>query len=115
MKSPFKTIGLALAGLGMAAAAVPASAQACQSINQRQHNLDARIDQGVRNGALTRPEAGRLRAQFRDLANLENRYRRSGGGLSVRERRDLDHRLDLLTARTRYEKHDRQGYRGRRG
>lgn len=108
MKSPFKTIGLALAGLGMAAAAVPASAQAWQSINQRQHNLDGRIDQGVRNGALTRPEAGRLRAQFRDLANLENRYRRSGGGLSMGERRDLNNRFDRLSQRIYVQKRDRQ-------
>ena len=108
MKSPFKTIGLALAGLGMAAAAVPASAQAWQSINQRQRNIDARIDQGVRSGALNRAEAGRLRTQFRDLANLENRYRRSGGGLSVGERRDLNARFDRLSARVQIQKRDRQ-------
>jgi hypothetical protein len=108
MKSPFKTIALALAGLGMAAGAVPASAQAWQSINQRQRNIDARIDQGVRNGALNRSEAGRLRAQFRDLAQLEYRYRRSGGGLSMGERRDLNNRFDRLSQRVRFERHDRQ-------
>ncbi|WBH15367.1 hypothetical protein [Sphingomonas radiodurans] len=111
MKSSFKTIGLALAGLGMAAAAVPASAQAWQSINQRQRNIDVRIDQGVRNGSLTRPEALRLRAQFRDLSNLENRYRRSGGGLSVGERRDLNTRFNRLSARVQIERNDRQNRR----
>ncbi len=108
MKSPFKHLALVLAGLGVATAAVPASAQAWQSINQRQRNLDARIDQGVRNGALTRNEAGRLRSDFRNLANLEARYRRSGGGLSMGERRDLNNRFDRLSARIRVQKRDRQ-------
>ncbi|OWK29761.1 hypothetical protein [Sphingomonas mucosissima] len=81
MNSPFRHVALVLAGLGVATAAVPASAQAWQSINQRQRVIDQRIDQGLRNGALTRAEAGRLRIEFRDLTRLENRYRRSGNGL----------------------------------
>lgn len=112
-----KKIALMIAGLGIAAAALPTAASAApwQSVNHRQATIERRIDQGLRSGQLNRREAVRLRTEYRQIAQLENRYRRSGGGLSVRERRDLDHRLDLLTARTRYEKHDRQGYRGRRG
>ena len=34
-----------------------------QSINARQANLDRRIDQGVRNGQLSRREATRLRGE----------------------------------------------------
>lgn len=101
------------AGLVAIALPVTAQAQRFQPINQRQQNLDARIDQGVRSGALTRPEAGRLRAQFRDLNRLEYRYRQSNG-LSQYERRDLNRRFDALSARIRYDKHDRQDRRDRR-
>ena len=67
-------LAMAVAASALAVAA-PASAQAWQSINQRQANLDARIDAGVRSGDLTRSEATRLRGEFNDLARLEERYR----------------------------------------
>lgn len=103
----FKTI---LAALTVTMVAVPsvASAAPWRSINSRQAQLDARIDQGVRSGALNRNEAARLRSDFRGLANLEYRYRRSNGGLSAWERGDLDRRFDALGARIRVQKHDRQ-------
>lgn len=112
-----KKFTLIIAGLGIAAATVPtmASAQSYgnwQTINQRQNTLDRRIDMGVRNGSLDRREATRLRAEFRQIAQLEQRYRR--GGLSVAERRDLDRRFDALSARIKYERHDRQDRRGHR-
>ena len=105
-----KKLTLMIAGLGIAAATVPAVASAqgyggWQTINARQDNLDRRIDVGIRNGSLNRKEAYRLRSDFRALANLEARYRR--GGLSLGERRDLDRRFDALSARIRYERHDR--------
>ena len=75
------------------------------SINQRQAVLDRRIDMGLRNGSLTRAEAARLRSEFRTIANLEARYRASGG-LQPRERQDLDRRFDLLQARIRMEMAD---------
>jgi hypothetical protein len=91
--------------------AVPHAAQAqrYQSIDQRQANQLQRIDQGVRSGALNRAEASRLRAQFRSLVQLENRYRRNG--LSVGERQDLNRRFDQLSRRIRVQKNDRQGRR----
>lgn len=100
-----KLLAMAVAASALAVAA-PASAQSWQSINQRQANLDQRIDVGVRNGSLTRNEAVRLRTEFRDLARLESRYRATYG-LSVAERRDLDRRFDALSARIRYERNDR--------
>ncbi|HWW28010.1 MAG TPA: hypothetical protein VNZ85_19160 [Caulobacter sp.] len=107
---------LALAALA-AVAAAPLAAQAApwQTINQRQANLEHRIDQGVRNGSLTRSEAQRLRGEFRSLSRLEASYRRSNG-LSMRERADLDVRFDRLSRQIRAERHDRQDYRhdGRR-
>jgi len=101
-----KLLAMAVAASALAMAA-PAAAQSWQSINQRQANLDARIDAGVRTGDLTRPEAARLRAEFRDLARLEARYRASYG-LSPAERRDLDNRFDRLSAQIRYQRNDRQ-------
>lgn len=100
-----KFLAMAVAASALAVAA-PASAQQWQSINQRQANLDQRIDVGVRNGSLTRGEASRLRAEFNDLARLEARYR-SSNGLSMSERRDLDMRFDRLSAQIRYERNDR--------
>jgi hypothetical protein len=101
-----KFLAIAVAA-GALAVAAPASAQSWQSINQRQANLDARIDAGVRSGDLTRNEAARLRAEFRDIAHLEARYRRSNG-LSYGERIDLDRRFDALSQRIRFERNDRQ-------
>lgn len=109
-----KKLTIMLAGLGVAVAALPATAvnaQGWQSINQRQANLERRIDQGVRRGDLTRNEARNLRAEFRTLQNLEYRYRRSGGGLSNWERRDLNQRFDRLSAKIRWERHDRNNRR----
>lgn len=113
-----KAFTLMIAGLGIATATVPTVASAqqgygnWQTINARQANLDRRIDQGIRNGSLNRREAVRLRTEFRQIAQLEQRYRR--GGLSIGERRDLDRRFDALSARIKYERHDRQDRRGHR-
>jgi len=63
---------------------------------------------GVRSGQLTRPEAFRLRQQFRQIVFQESQYRRSGGGLDMRERRDLEFRLDQLSRQLRFERHDWQ-------
>jgi hypothetical protein len=119
-----KKFSLMLAGLGIAAAAVPAAAIAApaphaasyqagwQTINARQMRLDARINQGIRSGALSRSEATRLRNDFRGLARLEARYRSTRPGLTLAERRDLDRRFDALSARIRIEKNDRNRHRG---
>lgn len=108
-----KKFSMMIAGLAIATAAFPAaaSAQNWQNINQRQAKIDQRIDKGIRSGALNRAEATRLRTQFRDLSRLENQYRRSGGGLSTAERRDLDRRFDTLAQRVRTQTNDRQGRR----
>jgi hypothetical protein len=92
----------------LAAATVPAVASA-QSISERQDRLERRIERGLYNGTLTRHEAYRLRAELREAARLEHRYRRDG--LSRWERADLDRRFDRISAQIRYERHDRDyGY-----
>ena len=88
-------IGL-LAATALGAVAVPAAAQPWRGINERQAELDRRIDNGVRRGCLTRAESIRLRTEFRRIVILEGTYRRTGGGLNAWERQDLDRRLDRL-------------------
>jgi hypothetical protein len=104
-----KRIATVLAAFGIATAAFPAVATAApwQTINGRQANIEARINQGIRSGALNRAEATRLRSQFRDLARLEARYRATRPGLTLAERRDLDRRFDVLSARVKVQKNDR--------
>ncbi len=82
-----------------------------QSINQRQAQLDRRIDQGLRNGQLSRREASRLRSQFNALLRLEASYRQ--GGLTAWERADLDRRFDQLAASIRFERRDNDNRRNR--
>ena len=75
-----------------------------QPIAQRKYNLDQRIDVGQRNGQLSRREASRLRTELNSLVRLEYNYQR--GGLSARERQDLDRRYDQLSRQIRAERRD---------
>lgn len=101
-----KTLTLMAAAAALALSAGAANAQSWQSLNERQANLDARIEAGVRSGDLTRSEARELRGAFGDIADLEARYR--ANGLSAWERSDLDRRFDALSSRIRYDRNDRQ-------
>ena len=106
MKTPLPLLAAAAAASALAVAAGPAAAQNWVPINQRQANLEARIDAGVRSGDLTRVEARELRTALTDLDALEARYR--AGGLSQWERDDLQRRFDALSSRIRYDRHDEQ-------
>lgn len=75
-----------------------------QNISQRKYNLDRRIDQGERNRQLSRREATRLRYELNALVRLERSYLR--GGLSFRERAELDRRYDRLSVQVRAERRD---------
>ena len=85
-----------------------------QSIAQRKYQLDRRIDVGLRNGSLSRREATRLKTELNQLVRLEYSYQR--GGLSARERAELDRRYDRLAVQVRAERRDRDDRRddGRR-
>ncbi|MBX7250136.1 MAG: hypothetical protein K1X35_13960 [Caulobacteraceae bacterium] len=85
------------AAAALCAVAAPASADSWRSINERQRDLDARIDRGVRIGCLNRTEAARLRNEFQRIASLERQYRASGGVFTQFERQDLDRRMDVLS------------------
>lgn len=76
------------------------------SVNQREAQIDARIDVGVRRGDLTRREAVRLRSDLRAIERLERRYRNTGRGIVAWERRDLLRRLDRLSRQVFRERRD---------
>ena len=103
---------LTLLAASSIAAAVPAiaSAQAWMSTSQRQYQMDQQLDAGVRSGQLTRDEAAQLRAEFRDVVTLENRYR--SGGLTYNEQADLQRRYDVLEQRIQYNMRDNEQARG---
>jgi hypothetical protein len=82
---------------------------AWQNISQRKYQLDRRIDQGERSRQLSRREATRLRHELNALVALERTYLR--GGLSVRERSDLDRRYDRLSVQVRAERRDNDNRR----
>jgi hypothetical protein len=70
--------------------------------------IQMRIDQGIRSGGLDRREGFKLQNELRGIQKLEYRYRVSGGRLDMRERADLNRRYDVLSAKVRFDKHDRQ-------
>lgn len=69
------------------------------NLNKRQAMFDQRLRRAVRDQRLSQRQADSLRAEFRQLAQLERQYRR--GGLTVSERADLDQRMDRLQTRFR--------------
>ena len=109
MKTLTKFMLIGASALSLAAGA--ASAQPMRPdhwvpINERQAQLDHRIDDGVRSGQLTRREAFRLRHEFRDIADRESRYR--ANGLQQWERADLERRFDRLSAEIHDQRTDNQ-------
>lgn len=74
------------------------------SIQDRSQWFERRIEAGRRQNRLSDYEIDSLRSEFRALAQLERRYQ--SGGLSSRERIELDQRFDQLAARIRIERRD---------
>ncbi|MBW4331517.1 hypothetical protein KY084_11625 [Stakelama sp. CBK3Z-3] len=106
-----KTFTLMLAGIGIATAAMPATVTAAprQSANISHVQIERQIDQREHDGRIGRRDARSLRVEYRQLARLEARYRRSGHGLSSAERRDLDRRYAMLERKLRHDSHSRGG------
>jgi Skp family chaperone for outer membrane proteins len=76
-------------------------------VNQRQANQTGRIAQGVVSGELTKPEAQELRAERRDIRQLEQDYK-SDGALTRDERQDLHRELNQQSREIYEEKHDEE-------
>jgi len=78
------------AALGLSVLATAANAQ---TVDQRHHNQQHRIAQGVRSGELTRHEARRVEHQQRSIDREEARMRwRHHGHLTAHDRWVLRHR-----------------------
>jgi hypothetical protein len=115
-----RIIFTALAATSAIAAIAPASAQPGGYGGDRYGNgnpevradqLQMRLQAGIRSGAITRSEAVPLRAQLRQLTRLETLYAR--GGISGRERADLQHRINTLRQGIRMAERGADGRYGR--
>jgi hypothetical protein len=105
-----KKLWITMTALSALAVTTPAAAQSWGSgaaIQVRVNQLETRLDAGVRRGTIPRSQAPRLRSQAQQLRQLEARYR--VGGISSRERADLQMRIDNLDSQIRYA--ERWGYR----
>ena len=78
-------------------------------VDRRERNQQRRIHQGIRSGELTRREAGRLEEEQARI-RIAERYAKSDGHVSWRERQRLDNMLDLSNRDIHRQKHDRQDH-----
>ena len=94
-----KTNLLLAATAALALGASAASAQVWMPMIERQAVLDDRLAAGLAAGEISSAQAGMLRDDMASLVALEGRYRY--GGLSSREKLDLDRRYSLIDDRIR--------------
>lgn len=92
------------------ASTVDASAQTGRGMNARQQNQRERIVNGVKSGELTYRETARLAREQAQIRRMEYRFRRSGDGLSNRERFRLQREMNQSSRHIYRQKHDRQDY-----
>ena len=77
-----------------------------QSIACRRQSQQARIAQGIYSGQLTARETSRLEAREAHLDRVIRADRISGGGLSLRERAQIDRMQNNLSRDIYYQKHN---------
>ena len=82
-------------------------AERAATFNDRAARIRNRIERGMHDGSITRPEGRRL---FRDLDNIQRKERafRADGRVDRREFDELSADLDRLGARVRQERMDEQ-------
>ena len=69
-----------------------------RSVAEERAEFESRVDSAVRARQISRAQGAQLKADYASLVRLEANYLRDGA-LSVRERDDLETRLDALDAR----------------
>ena len=99
-----RVVSIAVLGLGLSGTVALAGPR--HNINKREARQQHRIAQGIENGSLTPKEAARLERQEARINALEAKDRRSGGGLSADERKELNRLLDTESHRIYVQKHD---------
>ncbi|HXV10823.1 MAG TPA: hypothetical protein VD839_08470 [Burkholderiales bacterium] len=104
-----------LAALFAGVVAIPAAAaERERGINARQGMQQNRIQQGVRQGDLTRGEARRLQSEARDIRREERTFR-ADGDVSRGERRHLQGDLNRMSRDIRHQRNDGERRFGHRG
>jgi hypothetical protein len=94
---------LMVSGAGLAQAYTPQG----RDIDRRQDRQERRIENGVRDGSLTRGEAARLNGQQNYINGLERSARRDGY-ISPREAFEIRRAQDAASRQIWAERHDRQ-------
>jgi hypothetical protein len=79
-----------------------------RGINAREHRQVQRIKQGVKSGEITKAEKNRLKADEAAIRAEERVYRKSGGGLSKAERKDLNKDLHKSSREIYRAKHNKR-------
>ncbi|MBL8447923.1 MAG: hypothetical protein JNJ44_10975 [Zoogloeaceae bacterium] len=102
MKRSFAALTSALL-IGIAA---PAFADRDDNIPTRVDQMERRIDQGVRSGALTGREARELQGELEMIKRRAAAMHGNDGRIDRHERERLHDQLDRLSYRIRVEKHD---------
>ena len=77
-------------------------------VNKRQTHQQGRIYNGINSGELTRRESYRLQREQYQINRMEQRFRRSGEGLSARERVRLAREQNQASRHIYRQKHDEQ-------
>jgi hypothetical protein len=95
MKRLLSIAAVALVTSGFFAPAANAQNLWNNNINMSQSQLQARVNMGIRTGALSRREANNLQIKLNRFADIERSMRRNG--LSFRERNALSAQLSKLS------------------
>ncbi len=80
-----------------------------QNLHKREARQQHRIAEGIENGTLSPKEAARLERQEARIKELQAKDRKSGGGLSEKERDELNRLLNTESHRIYAAKHDGAG------
>ena len=86
--------------------AAPALADRDDNIPTRVNQMERRIDQGIRSGALTGREARQLQSELEMIKRRAAMMHGNDGRIDRHERERLHNDLDRLSQRIRVEKHD---------
>ena len=98
----------AIIAAGALVALIPLAASAGE-VENRIHNENARIDQGVRNGSLTYREDRSVEGRLNHIQAQRNRdLRNDGGHLTPGQYAQLNHEENNLSNRISFDKHNRR-------
>ena len=77
------------------------------AVNQREKNQKKRINEGVKDGTMTKDEAKEARGNLRDIKKEERaEVKANGGHLTKSEQKDLNKQLNQNSQEIHAEKHD---------